>query len=134
METHLTIKELAPYLPYGLELYNRQSFTRKMHALESGDKFVNIEDVDCLNFKPILRPLSDLTKEIEVNGEKFVPIEYIKINFECFNFDYDDTFILGEDSVNYKYLPFMIIFKLLKWHFDIFGLIEKGLAIDKNTL
>jgi hypothetical protein len=25
--------------------------------------------------KPILRPLSDLTKEIEVNGEKFIPIE-----------------------------------------------------------
>ena len=24
--------------------------------------------------------------------------------------------------------------KLFEWHFDIFGLIEKGLAIDINTL
>jgi len=24
--------------------------------------------------------------------------------------------------------------KLISWHFDVFGLIEKGLAIDINTL
>jgi len=33
------------------------------------------DDVFLEEVKPILRPLSDLTKEIEVNGEKFVPIE-----------------------------------------------------------
>ena len=25
-------------------------------------------------------------------------------------------------------------FQLCKWHFDVFGLIEKGLAIDYNTV
>jgi len=32
------------------------------------------EDMYYCDIFPILRPLSDLTKEIEVNGEKFVPI------------------------------------------------------------
>lgn len=35
----------------------------------------SIEDYSVNLLKPILRPLSDLTKEIEANGEKFVPIE-----------------------------------------------------------
>lgn len=31
-------------------------------------------------------------------------------------------------------LPYYIIEKLFEWHFDVFGLIEQGLAIDINTL
>jgi len=35
-----------------------------------------------LNTKPIVRPLSQLTQEIEHNGEKFIPIvELFKIEF-----------------------------------------------------
>lgn len=35
------------------------------------------------------------------------------------------------DLLNEKY---WIIEKLLSWHFDIFGLIDKGLAVDINKL
>lgn len=78
-------------------------------------------------------PLSDLTKEIEVNGEKFVPLDAINLH-ECkflhtthlvnkMGYDFDITKIPNNSFV-----------KLLEWHFDVFGLIEKGLAVDINTL
>lgn len=82
---------------------------------------------DC---KPILRPLSDLTKEIEHGGEKFVPIRLLRghgsIEFKC-------SFIFN-NSISIYEVNFWIIQKLIEWHFDIAGLIEKGEAIDVNTL
>ena len=129
----LELKHLAPYLPYGLKVSS-------LHTLNAETGIGNINHiVKAVNqgkkqYKPRLRPLSDLNTKIYFKGNFIIPIEYIKNNFECFNFDYDDTFILSEDSVNYKYLPFMIICKLFEWHFDVFGLIEKGLAIDINDV
>ena len=82
------------------------------------------------DFKPILRPLSDLTKEIEVNGEKFLPLDELAIIEEVVCLQYSTEFF--ETSI--KYLPNWIIEKLLEWHFDIYELIEKGLAIDINTI
>ena len=78
----LELKHLAPYLPYGL----------KMKLLNFPfDGHIRILELDCghdFHFylqnnyvRPFLRPLSDLTKEIEVNGERFVPI--IKLNSDC---------------------------------------------------
>jgi hypothetical protein len=76
------------------------------------------------NIKPILHPLSDLTKEIEHKGEKFVP--KLKLLY------------LGYRELTYNFqlyvLEFGLIQHLVKWHFDIAGLIEKGEAIDINTL
>lgn len=78
---------------------------------------------------PILRPLSDLTKEIEHNGEKFVPIDLLR----------KDGYYIGEDWIieNFKDVEnssFGFIQKLLEWHFDAANLIEKGEAIDVNSL
>ena len=77
----------------------------------------------------ILRPLSDLTKEIEHKGERFVPIEKLR----------DMGFYIGEDWIienfsNITNSAFEFVLKLIEWHFDIAGLIEKGEAIDVNTL
>ena len=93
------------------------------------------------NVKPICRPLSDLTKPIEHNGEKFVPIESLK---DVFMLEWCDLFDDSIDAIlefakykNFKkieYLPFCIVQKLVEWKFDIAGLIEKGEAIDINTL
>ena len=93
------------------------------------------------NVKPILYPLSDLTKPIEHNGEKFVPIVKIK---ELFIDGTEDVLSQSIEAIEYfiennffsriEYLPFILIQKLIDWHFDIAGLIEKGEAIDVNTL
>ena len=85
------------------------------------------------NIKPILRPLSDLTKEIEHNGEKFVPIVYL-CNSELYGYS-DLRYMINSNNFNsIESLSFKSFNKIMEWHFDVFGLIEKGLAIDINTM
>ena len=119
--------------------------------------------IELLNFsnvyQPILRPLSDLTKEIEHNGEKFIPaLELIKLEEKYNNWKdiaptipYDIKIInkpFGkvlkvskvEHWVIYLSLneieraKYYIVSQLIKWHFDIADLISKGEAIDVNIL
>ena len=132
METYLTIKHLAPYLPYGLRVIVIKDYS-------TGDGFWvmagNEMDIDLNNimfqskhYKPILRPLSDLIKEIEINGEKFVP-----------NNKLNDMY--GQSLITHDYLhlvlpiicePYILVRQLFEWHFDVFGLIKQGLAVDIN--
>lgn len=91
------------------------------------------------NVRLLLRPLSDLTKEIEVNGERFVPVEKLyngKLNewkneLEINGIFYDYVMEMHEHDLLAE-LQYREISMLFEWHFDIFGLIEKGLAIDIN--
>jgi hypothetical protein len=94
-------------------------------------------------FKPILRPLSDLFKEIEIKGDKFIPVELL--DSESYPVDYFDVEMnfyeylenwvdSKEKSHHIQFIPFGFIQQLLEWHFDVFGLIEKGLAVDINSL
>ena len=153
----LEIKHLAPYLPYGLKIKIR-SHKPIMHAHFDGLIWgISISDVlkSTHNSKAILRPLSDLTKEIEVNGEKFVPIErlfeleypankggkyhsyyYFKeTNYTiCSHYgSIYDMRVYTNSELIFKQ-KYWIAQKLFEWHFDVFGLIEAGLAIDINTL
>jgi hypothetical protein len=125
---NLTIAHLAPYLPYGLKYMNvKNNEITTMKALDSDVEMVDWGWGCALEFhelKPILRPLSDLTKEIEHNGEKFVPTkEYHYLRFEEIS-----TFKGGENHLIFMQVREYQI--LLELHFDVFGLIEKGLAID----
>lgn len=142
MKLELTIKHIAPYLPYGLELIYRQigdSSTIKMTVrdIETVIMMVN-RNVENKAMFPILRPISDLTKEIEVNGEKFVP--YKKLDWGYCNGDAEFGNVVycayGESpKTAINVLDYINdYFQLLQWHFDVFGLIEQGLAIDINNL
>lgn len=118
----LELKHISPYLPYGLKgVYNKTPFdgkyTKGLMTL-SFDEFKYFLG----NCKPLLRPLSDLTKEIEHNGEKFVPSEKLL----------DSSMLQYTDDI--RMLRHGDVEKLHEWHFDVFGLIENGLAIDINTL
>lgn len=183
----LELKHLAPYLPYELPckvtgsqrsnilmakenyeyrdkyrkdlVYTLHGLTGNMASFKEGldPNAIHLSPVYLEYVKPILRPLSDLTKEIEHNGEKFVPI--IKMVAEChYWMDYYNQGKFGEDiksrpykpiynvgygdmkfywTINCSYIPaldFQYIQKLFEWHFDVFGLIEKDLAVDINTL
>ena len=87
---------------------------------------------------PILRPLSDLTKEIEINGERFVPINKLHPIDKLQTKEIQDNFLewLIKDHAIYARLndSIRVYNRLLEWHFDVFGLIEQGLAVDINTL
>jgi hypothetical protein len=72
--------------------------------------------------KPILRPLSDLVKNIEIDGEKFVPIDKLEEMF--------GQTIFPQLPMNCQ--SYILMQKLFEWHFDVFGLIPEGIAIDIN--
>ena len=144
----LELKHLAGYLPYGLNAKIRQE---RQISREEWKRFEtkNILNGSFLtwnleNITPILRPLSDLAKEIEVNGEKFVSIDILNKTFrprskDLMPYRYNGKLEIDIDTENYSQTidlmdGFYIVQKLYEWHFDIHGLIEKGLAIDKNTL
>jgi hypothetical protein len=128
---------LAPYLPYALKMYGN----KEVQTLEGlGDGIVKMKDFGLFTpihgVKPILRPLSDLTKEIEHNGEKFVP-------FKKLGWRYMEEELGSLIYCEYGESPKAVVnvidylddyFSLLSWHFDVFWLIEKGEAIDINTL
>jgi hypothetical protein len=197
----LKLEELAPYLPFKLKCFNQHLPDTKMvveeligisnHITWSGifNARHGSNHTPICGIKPILKPLSDLTKEIEVDGKKFIPLKKIHELDETNSFDdkeksYKLIFIdkvisvehnkyelLGKEDFVLKYVvetsnlgnfiysftydpeirrfakrnetykqPLGIGFqidmfnKLFEWHFDVFGLIEKGLAINKNTL
>ncbi len=130
-------KHLAPYLPYRL----------KVEKLNGNIVTMTTPFIDyCLKeTKPILRPLSDLTKEIEHNGEKFKPVQWFRkhnhwlswalINSELIGgaYDIEENKGWAFDTHNRKTVQDMVFItnKLFEWHFDVFGLIPKGLAIKK---
>jgi hypothetical protein len=141
----LELKHLAPYLPYGLKV---MSIYNEVSEINSINYSLDKQSRDSLNLligrnplrfrgdnldtiKPILRPLSDLTKEIEYDGETITPCIY----WDDINIAYEKN-LRSMAKFNYSdgYMPYFITEKLLEWHFDVFGLIEKGLAIDINTL
>jgi len=142
----LELKHLAGYLPYGIEvldLYNRKV---KVVGLKNETCFIDRGNVytygDIYNFRPILRPLSDLTKPITIDGITFVPdtwiYDNIKTDVEIYKF-LNGKISLDIETENYNQTidlmsGYLIIEKLNEWHFDWQGLIDKGLAIDINTL
>ena len=134
------LKAYSAYLPYGVKVImegkqcNIAYLSTKRIAVIRSNSIGEVKKIKWeyvkLNVKLILRPLSDLTKEIEHNGEKFVPVERIE---EIYGLN---SMWIGWDGVDegMGHFEHQIIQKLLEWHFDTEGLIEKGYAIDINTL
>lgn len=146
----MQLKHLTQYYPYKLrgiinndgivrELYNLNIGSLETKPRKHGYTYCGFKD-----FKPILRPLSDLTVGIEWNGKKTTPLEELKEiynnqvgdirHIKYHNLDYFTLYGLQIDDSYEVSIPYFMYEKLFKWHFDVFGLIAKGLAIDKNTL
>lgn len=123
----LELKELKGYLGTGV----------KVQWIRSDDKEViqselTISDYDFLirrnEAKPILHPLSDLTKYCD--DLVFVPIDWFEKNMD--NSKYKPSAIMSDGSIEIGFLNEFE--KLYDWHFDIHGLIQDNLAIDINTI
>lgn len=90
--------------------------------------------------KPIFRPL-DLTKEIEHNGEKFVPNEWLRNNAHYFEIDVEpgkggDIRFKDHGGNQHIFIYQDTFQKLFEWHFWIFdqSYFDEGIIIDINTL
>ena len=157
----LELKHLSPYLPFELEIQvagenvddDPEGLPRifTMAGIVDGEVIRNnkgyisnveeeIEDVF-----PILRPLSDLSSlgddKIQINEHTINKIlGYGDVEFSSYKGDLDfihegDPDQRYDSSKTISFNTFeMARTELLKGHFDIFGLIEKGLAIDINTI
>jgi hypothetical protein len=139
----LEVKHLAPYLPYGVKLVFEN------FPLHSKDcPHVRILELDCGHdfnlylqrghIKPILHPLSSISKPKEVNGKTVVVLDLIRDNNPEFSFngeylieDCEYYFLQHTTHGNY---PLWLIEILSEHHIDFQGLIPAGLAIDINTL
>lgn len=129
----LELKYLAPYLPYGILITKKEwNSALKMACIDDSVlETISMDTIIRINALLILRSLSDLTKEIEHNGERFIPINKL---IGLYGWD-----ILWKNrndisNINTSSLPYATVKHLFEWHFDVFGLIDAGLAIYKNKL
>lgn len=137
----LELKHVAPYIPYNLKVIfgGHGNPLNVTGAGLSGIKLINNANGDFgwgdfCDCKPILRPLSDLAKEIEHDGERFVPIEELskftttELNsdgeIESAEFDGEMRVTKMPDDMDYYRIQ-----KLFEWHFDVFDLHSKGLCV-----
>ena len=128
----LTLQHLAPYLPYQLKVKHQSSLIMEMTAERVKGDFLSIESVLDGVGMPLLRNLSDLTKEIEVNGERFVPIERLMELCERTRVSAADLKIMLSTKEATQF-PYWVIQKLSEWHFDWQGLGERGFAVTKTN-
>ena len=133
---------MAMSLPYGLKckcIYEDEITVEILSGCTCLEEQIMCEDYDGAieNVLPVLHPFSDLTKEIEHNGEKFVPIDFLMERYSLKIYQFINGEIYNTDYARYveiEELPFVVVMQLIEWYFDIAGLIEKGEAIDVNTL
>lgn len=141
----LELKHIAPYLPYGLKgRVDKESYLQEERERIGELKTIDLADhnyelavygdlgyflCDISDFKPILRPLSDLMK----NNEKINPMQMLSQEFDMSMIEH--CFIEQNFTPEFiKTFRFEVVQKLFEWHFDVFGLIEQGLAININDL
>ena len=117
----LELKDICGYLPYGLRIMRPPTNVPVIAELLDIRKDFTILGAGHIDtYRAVLRPMSDLTKEITHRGEKFVPLLALdKLN--CFPISDTDKALRYYDKLN-------------EWMFDYRGLISAGLAIDVNTL
>jgi hypothetical protein len=160
----LKLKDICGYLPYSLKVCEKNTGkifyvlgieldAKLYHCSDSEYDWWNMD-----NFKPVLRPLSDLYRAVSHNGKEIVPIvECAKIAYplhdfqavgieeneiyaQCGNrlrFFYNKGIFQGMDGCGKTYpLGNQIVFfnYLHELKVDYGGLIDAGLAIDAGTL
>ena len=133
----LKTKHLTPYLPYGLQVEYRGEVTT-LDALDvEGGAFVGknrmVSFIDLKHIKPILRPLSSVlwSEATYINNlldtGVFLFVDdagYAQIGItKHVQSEGDATVSLSNILTASEYL--------FKKHFDVFGLINKGLAVEK---
>jgi len=143
----IELKHILPYLLYKIDiLIKRLKYPVSEYIEKLSLSNIGVIENKLYNVKLVLRPLSDLTKEIEIDGEKFVPIDKILdthsfisdihiSKFRKFKIIQEQINILKDiKELGYKYCDYWFLQYLFEWHFDISGLIEQGLAVDINTI
>lgn len=133
------LEYISFYYPYDLKMIFKdeggrvidlKNFTKSKNGkliIHDGYSWIWLDNGSVDNYKPILRPLSYLTKEITIDGETFIPIEVLE------KLSSQETQLLHLElrkTTGKITIPITLLQMLLKWHFDIFGLIAQNKAVD----
>lgn len=138
---------LAMSLPYGIKVYDcvgnsievvdyskgcPKCICKAIGQVKNENKCVNVfQAAYDKQIKPILHPLSDLTKDQDKEDSLFWRLEEFACNTRDAASMYDHS---GLNDINWLQEPFEIVMWLIKEHVDILGLIKNKEAIDVNTL
>lgn len=133
----LLLRDLSARLQYGVKcklIYNNKAIKDEDATLFAVDKYGHFlfaefgEDTREFVCKPYLIPLSKMTEEQLFEVQEILGKNEIKI---------EDGFLSIVDS-DRNTISYLEILALLEWfyknHFDIYGLIPMGLAIDATGL
>lgn len=143
MKRELTLTDIAGYLEHPL-LGQHPSGNICWIDVE----FVAKYGIALAGYKPVLRPMSDLTREITHKGKTFIPIECItemtREDGKDSNWTYDLINWFGEYDPLWntyellralpEWLIIPVIDKLSEWLFDYRGLIDAGLSVSVHDL
>ena len=138
----LELKDICGYLPYGLRIMRPPTNVPVVAELLDIRKDFTILGAGHIDtYRAVLRPMSDLTKEITHKGEKFVPMvelgecANVEVEVADFEFKRDKVVdVLFHNILSGERSSIIIFDKFHEWMFDYRGLISAGLAIDVNTL
>ena len=137
----LEVKHLAPYAPFGIKVFLGKT-EKDLTAISIDSKFVFVTQwggsrekqmAGIENIKPIFRPLSEFGNSDDLRKVH----EFIGLGKWCEAYDqYFDAWFNDACSVDKLVLqcPYDVLQYFFSNHYDVFGLIKEGLAIDVNTL
>ena len=126
-EKELLLKDLSCRLPYGVKYMDILNPDEHPSTLQSIDNCGLVMANDGFsheieNVKPYLFPISSMTEEQIVEFDKIAELD-IKYSITQIK---NDVLIWTSGLNRFNWL--------LKNHFDVYGLIDKGLAIDATNL
>ena len=125
-QKELLLKDLCARLPYGVVVKDRNG----VHKLTpTNTEFIDLFNGKC-NIKPYLFPLSSMTDKMwdkEFDGCGITEFTRDSFKYDCETMEFNN---------NNPQLSSIVKFtnKLIKNHFDIYGFIPMGLAIDATNL
>ncbi|PKP11938.1 MAG: hypothetical protein CVU09_00120 [Bacteroidetes bacterium HGW-Bacteroidetes-4] len=148
----LELKHLAPYLPYNIEcsIYSEMYPSPKLVGINGLFVYLNYHGTylsfELEKIRPILHPLSDLTKDesfelfckeqITCANLKIieVPTEFIDDKLIVINVLGGDNVALSYDNEILSECPLLFYEWMIEHHYDVYNLIGNELAIDINSL
>ena len=146
-------KNFLPYALHGLNVLTKEGEIRTLRPSDFADEW-NIDTL-CM---PLLLSIDKMFEEIEHEGERIKPIFWIfdkgykskkhyftipkkskteskKLNFTevkvCVG---DDAYRMCVDTIDLHMYPYTVIQNLIELKIDIFGLIDKGAALDFHKI
>lgn len=129
----LELKHIAPYLPYGVKVMRPDNKTIHEVIGSMGGLYIfnfgeheheTYGEIGSKLNKPILQPLSDYT---DINSPAMVELN-------CDLLDQIEISSYARSETGFSGLNYHAATICFENHIDIFKLIEKGLAVDTNTI